>query len=115
GESNEESVQDIKEKVHTYSVDSFDDETASITSHELIVNENGSETTYDLPEEEDRKSTRLNSSHVSISYPVFCLQRSSYNSTPLYSRSKRTLTSPHHITSSPLYPYTTLFRSGRIK
>ena len=52
GESNEESVQDIKEKVHTYSVDSFDDETASITSHELIVNENGSETTYDLPEEE---------------------------------------------------------------
>src|SRR5437868_10785654 len=26
-------------------------------------------------EEEDRKSTRLNSSHVSISYAVFCLKK----------------------------------------
>src|SRR5699024_12526889 len=28
-----------------------------------------------LSEREDRKSTRLNSSHVSMSYAVFCLQR----------------------------------------
>src|SRR5699024_12846004 len=28
-----------------------------------------------LEEEEDRKSTRLNSSHVSISYAVFCLKK----------------------------------------
>src|SRR5690625_6087171 len=27
---------------------------------------------------EDRKSTRLNSSHVAISYAVFCLQKKSY-------------------------------------
>src|SRR5438067_8253142 len=27
------------------------------------------------PETEDRKSTRLNSSHVSISYAVFCLKK----------------------------------------
>src|SRR5699024_12126329 len=27
----------------------------------------------------DRKSTRLNSSHVSISYAVFCLKKTSYN------------------------------------
>src|SRR5437868_10292710 len=27
------------------------------------------------PEEVDRKSTRLNSSHVSISYAVFCLKK----------------------------------------
>src|SRR5699024_7271979 len=40
----------------------------------------------------DRKSTRLNSSHVSISYAVFCLK----------------LHLPH---KSPLFPYTTLFRS----
>src|SRR5690606_19572918 len=40
----------------------------------------------------DRKSTRLNSSHVKISYAVFCL-----NIRPL--------------PSSPLFPYTTLFRS----
>src|SRR5699024_11413094 len=29
----------------------------------------------DLEQEEDRKSTRLNSSHVSISYAVFCLKK----------------------------------------
>src|SRR5437870_10607585 len=28
-----------------------------------------------LPEKEDRKSTRLNSSHVAISYAVFCLKK----------------------------------------
>src|SRR5699024_10564659 len=28
---------------------------------------------------EDRKSTRLNSSHVSISYAVFCLKKKKYN------------------------------------
>src|SRR5437868_7291874 len=39
----------------------------------------------------DRKSTRLNSSHVSISYAVFCLRRRPPRST--------------------LFPYTTLFRS----
>src|SRR5436309_1204580 len=40
---------------------------------------------------EDRKSTRLNSSHVKISYAVFCL-----------------ICRPP---GSPLFPYTTLFRS----
>src|SRR5438874_1049603 len=39
----------------------------------------------------DRKSTRLNSSHVEISYAVFCLFRRPQRST--------------------LFPYTTLFRS----
>src|SRR5436305_10065535 len=29
----------------------------------------------DLPEHPDRKSTRLNSSHVRISYAVFCLKK----------------------------------------
>src|SRR5262245_25725879 len=41
---------------------------------------------------QDRKSTRLNSSHLGISYAVFCLLR---------------LPPP-----SPLFPYTTLFRSA---
>src|SRR5699024_12046588 len=31
------------------------------------------------PEEVDRKSTRLNSSHVSISYAVFCLKKNRPN------------------------------------
>src|SRR5699024_12384912 len=30
--------------------------------------------TATMPKKEDRKSTRLNSSHVSISYAVFCLK-----------------------------------------
>src|SRR5699024_1967975 len=32
----------------------------------------------DLPSYKDRKSTRLNSSHVSISYAVFCLKKKTY-------------------------------------
>src|SRR5438067_6601140 len=32
--------------------------------------------------EEDRKSTRLNSSHVSISYAVFCLKKKNKTSEP---------------------------------
>src|SRR5690606_41661181 len=31
----------------------------------------------------DRKSTRLNSSHVKISYAVFCLKKKIYASTPI--------------------------------
>jgi len=46
-------VKDIKEMVHYYSVGSFEDVSASITSHELIVTDsNKEETSYELPEEE---------------------------------------------------------------
>ncbi|MEH7378913.1 CueP family metal-binding protein [Bacillus sp. JJ1533] len=46
-------VKDIKEMVHDYSVGSFDDVSASITSHELIVTDSDKkETSYELPEEE---------------------------------------------------------------
>src|SRR5207253_3957505 len=34
----------------------------------------------------DRKSTRLNSSHVAISYAVFCLKKKSTDQTPCQSR-----------------------------
>src|SRR5690606_8200999 len=34
-----------------------------------------------VPEKEDRKSTRLNSSHVKISYAVFCLKKKKVNRT----------------------------------
>src|SRR5436309_1819390 len=53
---------------------------------------------------EDRKSTRLNSSHVKISYAVFCLKKK-YQST--YFFVIITLQS-----DSTLFPYTSLFRSG---
>lgn len=51
-EPNEEGTQDIKGKVHEYSVGKFEDVTASITSHELIVTENDKETKFGLPAEE---------------------------------------------------------------
>src|SRR5439155_1372705 len=54
----------------------------------------------------DRKSTRLNSSHVASSYAVFCLNKNPTTSThgpfPLTARTPPT---------TPLSPYTTLFRS----
>src|SRR4051794_41719926 len=34
--------------------------------------------------DEDRKSTRLNSSHPSISYAVFCLKKKKKNKTPTH-------------------------------
>src|SRR5690625_5599929 len=40
--------------------------------------------TYDTLREEDRKSTRLNSSHVAISYAVFCLKKKKYSSKYIY-------------------------------
>src|SRR5215467_12959090 len=41
------------------------------------------------PKSEDRKSTRLNSSHLVISYAVFCLKKKKYNNTPLPSSKKK--------------------------
>src|SRR3712207_8062127 len=38
---------------------------------------------YD-PAEQDRKSTRLNSSHANISYAVFCLKKKKHNDTEMY-------------------------------
>src|SRR3712207_7976965 len=40
----------------------------------------GAATPFLLPGQEDRKSTRLNSSHANISYAVFCLKKK--NKTP---------------------------------
>src|SRR5437870_11558481 len=37
------------------------------------------------PVEADRKSTRLNSSHVAISYAVFCLKKKKINQEPFFS------------------------------
>src|SRR5699024_12720998 len=40
-----------------------------------FVEQNFAASGYDLTGVSDRKSTRLNSSHVSISYAVFCLKK----------------------------------------
>src|SRR6266700_7263255 len=43
----------------------------------------------------DRKSTRLNSSHVKISYAVFCLKKKKKNHHQLYSKQKKKKISLH--------------------
>lgn len=43
---------DIKDVIHEFTIGDFADVSASVTSEELIVMENGHETTYDLPEDE---------------------------------------------------------------
>src|SRR5690606_23100409 len=57
----------------------------------------------------DRKSTRLNSSHVKISYAVFCLKKKT-KTTPATVRVISSLLTPPPPRST-LFPYTTLFRS----
>ena len=44
---------------------------------------------------EDRKSTRLNSSHVVISYAVFCLKKKNKNTVSRYSLQSLTTVTPH--------------------
>src|SRR5215475_5752897 len=84
----------------------------------------GGECAGDMEPPSDRKSTRLNSSHVKISYAVFCLKKKKM-SKPLcsalscsWSRSSCCPLSPSFFflmirrpPRSTLFPYTTLFRS----
>src|SRR5207253_4034269 len=48
------------------------------------------------PKSKDRKSTRLNSSHVAISYAVFCLKK----------KKKQCLTRIRHVSPPPTYLHT---------
>src|SRR2546422_6158739 len=41
----------------------------------VLIRTGGSVTRYGTPADQDRKSTRLNSSHGYISYAVFCLKK----------------------------------------
>src|SRR5699024_1864903 len=71
----------------------------------------------------DRKSTRLNSSHVSISYAVFCLKKKNSRTHIYISNCPHCLRANslllHFLIPIPrpprstLFPYTTLFRSKR--
>src|SRR5437868_7761101 len=51
----------------------------------------------------DRKSTRLNSSHVSISYAVFCLKKKKTNKTPLTCQQQQTAPTVLDIFSLPYH------------
>src|SRR5690349_22418373 len=49
---------------------------------------------------EDRKSTRLNSSHVEISYAVFCLKKKKHTNNATTSRPSTYTTSPPSVSES---------------
>src|SRR5690625_2614381 len=88
---------------YCYSVDY----TAQAFNEELLLD--GGETRkrkeeyQDLFEKLDRKSTRLNSSHVAISYAVYCLKFKQYKLHLIIT----------YVTTHTIFPYTTLFRSSR--
>src|SRR3712207_8182266 len=50
-----------------------------ISQPQLPYLENGNTNSYLMWNNQDRKSTRLNSSHANISYAVFCLKKKSTN------------------------------------
>src|SRR5690606_14036995 len=54
-------------------------QSTSLESSNLIILEFDWSTKMDDVQTEDRKSTRLNSSHVKISYAVFCLKKKKKN------------------------------------
>src|SRR5699024_7802943 len=66
-----------------------------------------------LVAEADRKSTRLNSSHVSISYAVFCLKKKTYTIFYITPLAIYFFFSIAHSATPQTYSlsYTTLFRS----
>src|SRR5699024_12584086 len=67
----------FKEADLTYVRDALSSIAPNLLGGELIINESTSPpgTTNEIADLLDRKSTRLNSSHVSISYAVFCLKK----------------------------------------
>src|SRR5690625_3850815 len=84
----EKSIKDIREEREDIKKDLSDDEkkvadllieieelNSELDELEFILESNRQ--AMDEVEEEDRKSTRLNSSHVAISYAVFCLKKKS--------------------------------------
>src|SRR5437773_5217036 len=60
-------------------IDPFDHNTVYYGCQVIFKTNNGGQSwtviSPDLSTQEDRKSTRLNSSHITISYAVFCLKK----------------------------------------
>src|SRR5437868_9861591 len=64
----------------------------SLVPHQVLVVRNHHDRISHRDAEQDRKSTRLNSSHVSISYAVFCLKKK---------RNDESTRVPSHIVTHP--------------
>src|SRR5690625_4057494 len=122
-----ENVEEMGKKRFAYEIDNYRD------GYYVLIN---FESTYEAVEEfdRDRKSTRLNSSHVASSYAVFCLQKKNAPERILNRAHPRFILVLHFLSSvnfhfvflnisyfflclrspqiSTLFPYTTLFRSN---
>src|SRR3712207_8187895 len=55
------------------------DKPESAASTDFVSRTHVEDPNGEVREEEDRKSTRLNSSHANISYAVFCLKKKKHN------------------------------------
>src|SRR5947199_1238405 len=60
----------------------------------------------------DRKSTRLNSSHLGISYAVFCLKKKKYDEHAANFTIASLPVMPRHPTAPPARKYATIFAHG---
>src|SRR3712207_6936791 len=65
-------------EAHVAIVEYVERELGGVELHVPLGHEEG------IPEERDRKSTRLNSSHANISYAVFCLKKKPNLFTPFH-------------------------------
>src|SRR5690625_6943711 len=77
-ENNEQAVEinDSGEELKIETVFSQDmEESVDYSIFSIKLDETGDSILFTGEEEVDRKSTRLNSSHVAISYAVFCLKK----------------------------------------
>src|SRR5699024_6149382 len=80
-EDSKNSIQDYLNDVHIAENELIDILTNYSKSTILKANKSG---VYNVLTQRDRKSTRLNSSHVSISYAVFCLKKKIHTHTYVY-------------------------------
>src|SRR5690625_3825157 len=70
------SKEDNREKIEKSYYDKFADiQAKEIERGTTLIGPHRDDMTFFVNEKEDRKSTRLNSSHVAISYAVFCLKK----------------------------------------
>src|SRR3712207_8830184 len=78
------SLGDDNQQLATQDNDSFVDQSTTDNSVELTSVDNSIDDSFNTKFDEsfnteDRKSTRLNSSHANISYAVFCLKKKNYS------------------------------------
>src|SRR5690348_17489592 len=65
----------VRRRQRVYEEDPYTDQLTAVAGTSVVVHRSRFEFDLNRSRERDRKSTRLNSSHPSISYAVFCLKK----------------------------------------